>query len=94
MGTIVEDVRDLLHLLNSENFTSGIVRRVENKDLARWLGKLCAQYFRIKLPNVTLESEWDSIDFTTSKLGVIKIKWEHWLEGDDLFSFVTVRVDE
>ena len=65
VGAIVEDVRDLLHLLLSEHFTSRVVRRVEDKHLRSRLGEGFSQLGWVKLPDTVLEGERNAKDAST-----------------------------
>ena len=62
---IVEDVRDLLHLLLSENFASRVVRRVEDKHLRSRLGEGLSELGWVKLPDTVLEGERNAKDAST-----------------------------
>ena len=48
---IVQDIRDLLHLLDTENFTSGVVWRIENEDLSGRFGEFGPELLWVKSPN-------------------------------------------
>ena len=94
--TIVEDVRDLLHLFLREHFTGRVVRSVEDEDLGGRLGEGLAKLCRVEFPYIILEYERNT-EYATAiccELSMIHVEREHRLEGNDLFPSIAVGVDE
>merc|ERR1712156_190883 len=93
---IVEDIRDLLHLLRGEHFASWVVRGVENEYLRGRLGESFTELIGVEFPNAVNETQGNAGDCATrgSELAVVKVKREHGLERNNGVSLVAERVDE